>query len=83
MLNLDLGINFLFLKVAFALYRNVSEALGSIMSQIVCDAIFYNIFNDLPKLHAIIVLERKIPKPGIAAKTTISTSKLVITLPLS
>ena len=33
--------------------------------------------------HAIIVLERKIPKPGIAAKTTISTSKLVITLPLS
>ena len=34
--------------------------------------------------HAIIVLERKIPKPDIAAKTTISTSNLVvITLPLS
>ena len=41
MLNLDLGINFLFLKVVFDLYRNVSEVLGSIMSQIVCDAIFY------------------------------------------
>ena len=58
MLNLDLGINFLFLKVVFDLYRNVSEVLGSIMSQIVCDAIFYNIFNDLPKLHLLVCRAR-------------------------
>ena len=58
MLNLDLGINFLFLKLVFALYRNVSEVLGSIMSQIVCDAIFYNIFNDLPKLHLLVCQAR-------------------------
>ena len=28
------------------------------MSQIVCDAIFYNIFNDLPKLHLLVCQAR-------------------------